>query len=192
MLYKKLHLVFYIIYLGDFMCLTRPLSRKRIRWLANNLRKAFNLQDDIYIPIVLILEALGREGCFNLELAPISEMPCAFGEYIPSEKILRIREDIYLDASDGDGFARSTCAHELGHFIMGHGEEPIKFSRHANSTAIIKPYEDSEWQANAFAGELLVPKHLVDGLKPMEIVEKCDVTRAMAKYQLYVYKREKF
>ena len=174
------------------MCLTRPLSRKRIRWLANNLRKAFNLQDEIYLPIVLILEALEREGHFSLERTAINEMPRAFGEYIPSEKILRIREDIYLDAADGDGFARSTCAHELGHFIMGHGEEPIKFSRHANSTAIIKPYEDSEWQANAFAGELLVPKHLVDGLKPMEIVEKCDVTRAMAKYQLYVYKREKF
>lgn len=187
-----MRLDYHIIYLGDFMCLTRPLSRKRIRWLANNLRKAFNLQDEIYLPIVLILEDLAREGCFNLELVPISKMPQAFGEYIPSEKILRIREDIYLDAADGDGFARSTCAHELGHFIMGHGEEPIKFSRHANSTAIIKPYEDPEWQANAFAGELLVPKHLVDGLKPMEIVEKCDVTRAMAKYQLYVYKKEKF
>lgn len=174
------------------MCLTRPLSRKRIRWLANNLRKAFNLQDEIYIPIVLILEDLAREGCFNLELVPIGKMPRAFGEYIPSEKILRIREEIYLDAADGDGFARSTCAHELGHFIMGHGEEPIKFSKRANSTAIINPYEDTEWQANAFAGELLVPKHLVDGLNPMEIVEKCDVTRAMAKHQLYVYEREKF
>lgn len=73
------------------MCLTRPLSRKRIRWLANDLRKAFNLQDEIYLPIALILEALAREGCFNLELASISEMSSAFGEYIPSEKILRIR-----------------------------------------------------------------------------------------------------
>lgn len=39
MLYKKLRLDYHIIYLGDFMSLTRTLSRKRIRWLANNLEK---------------------------------------------------------------------------------------------------------------------------------------------------------
>ena len=53
-----------------------------------------------------------------------------------------------------------------------------------------KPYEDPEWQANCFAGELLVPKRLVKNLSVEEVVEQCKVTKAMASIQLRQYKKE--
>ena len=53
-----------------------------------------------------------------------------------------------------------------------------------------KAYEDPEWQANCFAGELLVPKRLVKNLSVEEIVEQCKVTQAMASIQLGQYEKE--
>ena len=40
----------------------------------------------------------------------------------------------------------------------------------------IRSFEDPEWQAKCFAGELLIPAHLVGDLTPEEISEKCGVS----------------
>lgn len=60
--------------------------------------------------------------------------------------------------------ARSTLAHEIGHAALH--EQEVRTGRHRPELLALrraprsrlKPYEDSEWQAHAFAGALLIPR----------------------------------
>ena len=167
-----------------------PLSRKDIREMAYRFRKIFGLENELDFPIVKVIELLSNNGAFNLEICTVDEMGTKYGETIPSENLIKLREDIYDKACEGDGFARSTCAHELGHWFIGHNEETVSFCRKEEDLKKRKAYKDPEWQANCFSGELLVSKHLVEGMVVDEIVEKCNVTHSMAYYQLEKYEEE--
>jgi len=68
----------------------------------------------------------------------------------------------YKRLEKGDPQARFTVAHEFGHaYIHGRGQsfgafpsrENVMFARRAD----LKPYEDPEWQANAFGAAVLMP-----------------------------------
>lgn len=166
-----------------------PLSRKDIRKLANRLRELFGFESDISFPIVQVIEFLSNKGEFNLEICTSDEMGSKLGETIPSENLIKLREDIYDKACEDDGFSKSTCSHELLHWIK-HREETVSFCRKEEDLKKRRAYEDPEWQANCFSGELLVPKHLVKGMTIDEIVEKCNVTPSMAYYQYEKYEEE--
>ena len=86
-------------------------------------------------------------------------------------------------------FPDQLVGHELLHWIR-HREETISFCRRKEDLKNRRAYEDPEWQANCFSGELLVPKYLVKGMTIDEIVEKCNVTPTMACYQLKKYEEE--
>ena len=116
-------------------------------------------------------------------------MPDNYGETLQGENLIRIREDIYDKACKDDGFSRSTIAHELLHFFK-HRQEEIVFCRTVEEMKNRKVYEDPEWQANCFAGELLVPKRLVKNMSVEEVVKQCKVTHAMARIQLGQYEKE--
>ncbi|MDY6019174.1 MAG: ImmA/IrrE family metallo-endopeptidase [Anaerococcus sp.] len=166
-----------------------PLSRKDIRKMAYRFRELFGFENEMYFPIVQVIEFLSSKGEFNLEICTVEEMGTKYGETIPSENTIKLREDIYDNACDGDGFSRSTCSHELLHWLK-HGEETVSFCRKEDDLRKRRAYEDPEWQANCFSGELLVPKHLVRGMIIDEIVEKCNVTPSMAYYQYEKYEEE--
>ena len=57
-------------------------------------------------------------------------------------------------ACEDDPRARFTVIHELGHIAMAHTRS---LNRDRGRGREIKPYEDSEWQANTFAAEFLMP-----------------------------------
>ena len=48
----------------------------------------------------------------------------------------------------------------------------------------MKPYEDPEWQADAFGGELLASSYLIEGMNSREVEKMCGVSAAAAKVQL--------
>ncbi len=166
-----------------------PLSRKDLREMAFRFRKIFGLENELDFPIVKVIEFLSNNGVFNLEICTVDEMGTKYGETIPSENLIKLREDIYDNGCDGDGFSRSTCSHELLHWVR-HREETVSFCRKEEDLKNRRAYEDPEWQANCFSGELLVPKHLVKGMSIDEIVEKCNVTPSMARYQYKKYEAE--
>ena len=166
-----------------------PLSRKDIRRLANRLRELFGFESDLNFPIVTVIEFLSNKGELNLEICPSDEMGSKLGETIPAENLIKLREDIYDKACEDDGFSRSTCSHELLHWLQ-HREETVSFCRKEEDLKNRRAYEDPEWQANCFSGELLVPKHLVKGMTIDEIVEECNVTPSMACYQYKKYEEE--
>ncbi len=167
-----------------------PLSRKDLRRMAYKLRKLFGFENKMDFLIVQVIEFLSNKGVFNLEICSIDEMGTKYGETIPSENLIKLREDIYDKVCEGDGFARSTCAHELGHWLIGHSEETVSFCRREEDLKKRRAYEDPEWQANCFSGELFVSKHLVKEMTFDEIVEKCNVTPSMAYYQYKKYEEE--
>lgn len=157
------------------------LSRKAIRGLAFRLRQALQLENVLRFPIVESMELLAATvDDFELEICTIGEMKHFHGLTMENG-IIRIREDVYLDAVKGDGCARDTMAHELGHWLMHRGNKA-----HAKlAGGVVPAYASPEWQAKAFAGELLVPCHLITRTMGVrEVAEKCGVSCSAAKYQL--------
>lgn len=137
-------------------CEVPPLSGKQIAELAETIRREMKIQTDGF-PLIQFLEfAMPRffPG-FALEAGLMSDMGANHGLTIPSENVIRLREDVYDGLYRGVGRDRFTAAHELGHYMM-HRAVPIVFHRTEQGT--LEPFRDSEWQANAFAGDLLMPR----------------------------------
>ena len=160
--------------------MAQPLSRGDIRKMAWKLRRQFHLADKLYFPIVHFVEIVLPQiyDDFLFRVLPVEELGSLHGRTFPDEKIMEIREDVYNGASSGSGRDRLTIAHELGHFCM-HPEQSISFAR-----GTIKTYCDPEWQASAFAGELLIPMYRVGNMDPYEISNECGVSFDAACYQL--------
>lgn len=103
---------------------------------------------------------------FQLEIVPREEMGNKHGETYPSKNLIRIREDVYMNAVEGNGRDRLTIAHEIGHLLL-HDDDSIALCR-LEPNEKLKPYEDPEWQADAFGGELLASSYLIRGLTSAE------------------------
>lgn len=104
------------------------------------------------------------------------------GETYPSRNLIRIREDVYLGAVSGCGRDRLTIAHEIGHLLL-HEDDCIALCKLAPNEKL-RPFEDPEWQANAFGGELLASTYLIKGMSAADVSEKCGVSMDAAKVQL--------
>lgn len=140
-------------------CQVPPLSEAQISQIADSIRHNMQIQTDDF-PLIQFLEfAMPRifPG-FALEAGLKDEMGANHGLTIPSENVIRLREDVYDGLYRNAGRDRFTAAHELGHYIM-HRSVPIVF--HRTEQGQLKSYLDSEWQANTFAGHLLMPRHLL-------------------------------
>lgn len=158
-------------------------SRENIRELVQKIRCIIGFESQLYFPVVEFLDLILPqmiEG-FSCFIRPIEEMPNKCGETFPSENRIEIREDIYDKALKGDGFARLTIAHEIGHLFM-HDTESISLCR-LESGEKLKPYEDPEWQADVFGGELLAPSYLIGKMSVESISKKFGVTKRAAKVQ---------
>ncbi len=161
-----------------------PLSRKAIRELVDTVREKSRVSG-LFFPVMEMLEFVMPkiEKDFVLEIQSMDEMGNNHGLAIPSEKKIILREDVYDQASSGAGRDRMTAAHELGHYFL-HNE--IAFAR-SYDAGILKAYESSEWQANCFGGELLIPAAHANELLQMNIEEvafECGVSLEAAEKQM--------
>ena len=161
-----------------------PQSRADLRFLASEIRKVLRLEDQLYFPIVELLDVLEEtlDG-FSYSIIPDDELPPnkhADTNVYTGE--IRIKESVYEGARQGNGRDRMTIAHEFSHFMtlcfLG-----MKLSRTIGGGRP-KPYEDPEWQAKCLAGELLIPYELTAGMTVGEIVEKCGVSYSAAEYRM--------
>lgn len=163
----------------------RPRSRKDIRRLVSDIRKALNIENEIYVDIVRLVEnvlpSISKD--YSFEVCSIEEMRENHG--LTVGHTIKIREDVYERAVRGEGRDRMTIAHEFGHLFM-HSDAPKALAR-----GKVAVWKDPEWQASAFAGEFLVPFYLVKGMNVYEIAEKCGVSVQAANYQLSQYQKRK-
>ena len=170
--------------------MVEPKSRRELRDLANAFRKAFGLENTLYIPIVELLDVLcfTLEG-FNYEITPDNTFPPNIhGDTNIRTGLIRIKQSVYDGAVTGDGRDRMTIAHEVGHFLMLY---TCGFQLQRNfDCKEIPAYMDPEWQAKCFAGEFMISRDLTIGMSSSEIIAACGVSKRAAQYQ-YRYRCRK-
>lgn len=158
-------------------------SRNQLRFLATVLRKYLGLENELYFPIVELLDVMCEIFSeFSYEIVPDSIFPS--NVHADTDVInhhIRIKESVYNGAAEGNGRDRMTIAHEIGHYFTlcfcG-----FRFQRNFKKEKI-PAYKSPEWQAKCFAGELLIDFNLVYNMQPYEIVTKCGVSYEAAYYQ---------
>ena len=159
-------------------------SRNDIRKLAYAFRKCLKKENDKYFPIVETLDALS-EMCdkFNYEIVENDKIKSksvhAYTDIIAGQ--VCIKQSVYEGACNGNGRDRMTIAHEIGHFLL-HSLYEFKLERNFDGKKA-KVCQDIEWQAKCFAGELLIPTHLMKGCSIKEIMKECGVSHCAAEYQ---------
>lgn len=150
-----------------------PRSKIQIDGLAKAFRKLN--QKDIHqsCDVLHILEfglAEWTDYKFLFEPKNKLEMGDVEAAVSPDKMLMHIREDVYENLCVNDPRARFTVAHEFGHLILHDG---TTLNRGSGTHKI---YEDSEWQANRFAAELLAPLEGCKGLGIEEIMQKYGVS----------------
>ena len=151
-----------------------PRSIKNIRAVAQSFREKFTkaLSDfRVFCPITSILDLLGtgefEEYSFMVVDGSDPSMQGKWAFTDPERKSICISQEIYDKACENDPQARFTIAHELGHIFLDHKRDAV-FARN-NVNAEIPAYRDSEWQADTFAAELLMPAELARGKRAKEM-----------------------
>lgn len=155
--------------------LVPPRSIIDIRANTTHLRVILGLNDAPYFPVVKVFEFMQDwEQGYELEIIPDHLMQ---EEGLTTGKVIRLKESVYNGAAQEIGRDRFTFAHELGHAMLHDGVQ-LTFAR---SRKPLKAYEDSEWQANTFAAELLMPYEFVKlcGM-PSLVEERCKVSNEAA------------
>ena len=158
-------------------------SRKDLRDLANTLRDKLGLTKKLYMPIVELLDILTEIfKDFSYEIVDDTELPLIMhADTDVRTGHIRIKESVYERACNGEGRDRMTIAHEIGHYFQ------LCFCgfrlRRNFTKQKVKNFEDPEWQAKCFAGEFMIPKHLVEKMTPSQISEVCGVSLDAAEYQ---------
>lgn len=150
-----------------------PLSKKQIQDYAKKFRSIF--EQDIHKPFdvlkcleIELPKAMGHK--FDFVVQEDKYMGMTEAAVLPDKKLMNIREDVYMALHDDDTRARFTIAHELGHLFIHKG---VALNRGDGNHKI---YEDSEWQANQFAAELLAPVEGCIGLSIDEIMVKYQIS----------------
>lgn len=172
-----------------------PRSRGEIRKIANTFREisrralgSFGPEFPIVEAMELVLPMLDPE--FTLEVLPTQKMGDEHGLTIPSEHTIRLREDVYDRACDGQGRDRMTVAHEIGHYLLH--RKPAAFARRERKADEPLPaFRSAEWQATCFGAELLVfPEGIDASMEDAEVAEMRGVSKDAAAYQMRTYRKE--
>lgn len=167
----------------DFGYEVPPKSREELSRDANHIQRTIGYKGDGPFPIVKFLECILPECIdgYELYIATKDELGSKLGETFPDQCLIKLREDIYDAAVDGDPMSLMTCAHEAGH-LFEHKGLPLSFAR-KEATAVTPAYKSSEWQANAFGGELLMPSCKIASMKSWEICMRYGVSPTAARTQ---------
>lgn len=169
-----------------------PLSRQNLRDYTKSIRKHLGLENTLMFPVLQFLEALPwltGDDEFYYEVVEDWELPInTHAEYDLNRNCIKIKQSVYDGACAGNGRDRMTIIHEIGHMLLLR-HSGIKLQR--SFSGDVPSYQDPEWQAKCFAGELMIPADLTLGMSPERVATTCGVSLEAARYQLGTYKRKK-
>jgi len=169
-----------------------PLSRRNIRDRADEIRSALKISSP-YFPVIDVIEFNMQKAIddFVLEVWTTDDMTSAFGSEThamsyPDELRMILRDDVYRGAKKDRGRDRFTVAHEFGHILL---HRFAGMARRLPSEVLA--FENSEWQADAFAGELLMPLPFVLACRTIqEIVDMFKVSQEAAAVRWAILRQE--
>lgn len=131
-----------------------PLSIDKIRSIANDVRRQMGTDE---IPLGKLIEVLLSKGAVHVleDNDPMFDGH-AEARYDPEQRCVFLRNSDYVHCVEGTRpRSKYTFWHEFGHVFLGHR---VSFARGEGIEGEdIKPYESSEWQADQFAAEILMP-----------------------------------
>ena len=169
--------------------LVPPASTKSIWDLADEFRSAFVTDDEVAFPIMDVLEFRMPSLCpeFVLRIGSMEEMGPEEGRVFAGSDAIELREDVAERAWNGCGRDRFPACHELGHFLM---HRTAGLAR-AKEIPIQPIYCDSEWQADTFAGGLLMSRRHLDELAgENDAAKRCKMTYSAARVMWRKYERK--
>lgn len=175
----------------DFERLHRGLSKARIEEIAQDARQMLlehHLHDCASVPCDKVFERLDDLRLARLKklgLTPYGDIAdvfakeegCTYVDLDDATIVLALPEKTYRKLKVGDGRSRFTFAHEFGHILL-HAEllvarAVLAIERPGALNMVdLKPrpiFQNPEWQANQFAGALLMP---FPGLRKLESIGK--------------------
>lgn len=168
--------------------LVPPMSTQALRDLAEQVRNVFVTAETVEFPIMKVLEfdiPKIVDG-FYLDIGDAEEMNGEEGRVVSNKDSVMLRNDVYQAAWRGDGRARFTACHELAHYMM---HRTVSFARTREDSHPI--YQDSEWQADTFAGSLLMsPRHVGRFSTPYAAATACGMTPQAAGVMLSKYAKK--
>lgn len=149
-----------------------PQSIVNIRCTADNVRQILKIGEKVtQLKMGRFLDELSSNYSIIYDVLESHEMPHHGVEAccIPENLEICIREDVYERACNDEPRARFTIIHEFGHLILGH-----RRTTNREIVTHLQTFEDSEWQANQFAAEFLMPLELIikHGLRVSEELEE--------------------
>lgn len=133
-------------------------SRTTIRQVVASLR-AYLGERDRYVDVQRLIEHKLLEH-FGVVLAvqEADVLGADEGRSYPDKLRLELRSDVYYALARREPRARFTAMHEVAHLFLHQGV-PL---RRTVGAVTHRHFEDSEWQADAFAAEFLMPvEHVV-------------------------------
>jgi Zn-dependent peptidase ImmA (M78 family) len=133
--------------------------------MAIGLRDIFismGMPDQPFMPVMDLVEGIleNEKNAFRIEAVSHREMGSAEGATCQTGKVIMLRDDVLLAACRDEPRARFTVIHELAHWFLHTGEDAPLARMMPNSNLPL--YRQSEWQANQFAGALLMPAKYFD------------------------------
>jgi transcriptional regulator with XRE-family HTH domain len=154
--------------------LVPPMSTEALREFADKVRSAFVEDAQIEFPIMDVLEFRMAElvGGFYIDIRDKESMGGDEGRVIAGKTAIALREDVYEGAWRGNGRDRFTASHEFAHFLL---HRTVTMARVRDN--LDKIYCDAEWQADTFAGTLLMsPRHLYRFKDADDAAEACKMS----------------
>ena len=166
------------------------MSRAGIRQAAQRVRLQVG-QTRNYLDIITFVDVVlpMMDSTFNLEIASDADrrLQGVHALFIPKLTedpdlcSIIVGESVYEGARHGNGRDRMTIAHEYGHYEL-HRYINQSFAR---TTKELRAFESAEWQAKAFAAELLIDhRRLKEFSNPIEVANAFGVSLQAATYQM--------
>ena len=161
----------------------------RTLWdFAEKVRSVFVGENDICFPIMDVLEFRlpALEEGFHLDVCGYAEMGAEEGLVVAGSNCIKLREDVYEGAWNDVGRDRFTACHELGHYLL---HRRVAMARVRDDSHPV--YRDAEWQADTFAGALLLSsKHLAQLGSQENAAVQCGMTPMAAGVMWSKYQKE--
>jgi len=139
-----------------------PLRIRDIRALATGIRLRSGLTRGEPFPVLFFLEWSMPQLVRHFDLEIVESLPGrlearAFPDgtpHWPQGPVIELLQRVYEDAVSNFGRARLTVLHECGHVLL---HRHVAVHHRGPKGAELPAWENSEWQASQFAGELLMP-----------------------------------
>jgi Zn-dependent peptidase ImmA (M78 family)/transcriptional regulator with XRE-family HTH domain len=147
--------------------LVPPKSIAAIEKETIDIRRIFCGQKDYEFPIMKVIEFILPSviPAYIFDIRTKKEMDGDEGRMVMGKHILILRDDVYEGACRGEPRHRFTACHEFAHYVLHHHLEPSLARARGDEDPV---YRDAEWQADIFAGTLMLSREHAEALGDYE------------------------